>query len=102
MARVLSEQGCDGVEAHAPVHGLSGQGVAQLVGGDVADAGNVGDASQRGGDAVTTYRSIVFEQKAIGAQAIRSVVGDPVVEQLFELRVQRDVAVVVQFADRDP
>ena len=28
--------------------------------------------------------------------------GDPVVEQVFELRVQRDVAVVVQLADRDP
>ena len=76
--------------------------MSQLMGGDVADPGNVGDVSQRGGDAVTTYRSIVFEQKAIGAQPMWSVLGDPVVEQLFELWVQRDVAVVVQLADRDP
>jgi hypothetical protein len=30
------------------------------------------------------------------------VVGDPIVEQWFELWVQRDVAVVVELADRDP
>jgi hypothetical protein len=29
-------------------------------------------------------------------------VGDPVIKQLFELWVQRDVAVVVQLADREP
>ena len=58
--------------------------------------------AQRGGDALMADRSVVFEQKAIGAQAGRPVVGDPVVEQLFQLWVQRDVAVVVQFADRDP
>src|SRR3954468_5608503 len=72
------------------------------MGGDVADAGGFGNASQRGGDSVTTYRSIVFEQKMIRAQPLGPVVGNPVVEQLFELRVQRNVAVVVQLADRDP
>ncbi len=45
MARV-SEQCCDGVEAHAAVDGLGGQGVAQLVGGDGADPGGVGQMPQ--------------------------------------------------------
>ena len=38
----VSEQRGDGVEAHAAVDGLGGQGVPQLVGGDVADAGCFG------------------------------------------------------------
>ena len=38
----------------------------------------------------------------MGPQPGRAVVGDPVVEHLLQLRVERDVAVVVQFADRDP
>ena len=57
---------------------------------------------ERFGDAVVTDRPVVFEQKAIRAQSGGSVAGDPVVEQFFQLRVQRDVAVVVELADRDP
>jgi hypothetical protein len=72
------------------------------MGGDVADAGGGGGVAQGFGDALLADRPVVFEQKAIGAQAGRPVVGDPVVEKLFQLWVQRDVAVVVQFADRDP
>jgi hypothetical protein len=41
-------------------------------------------------------------RRAIGAQPGGPVVGDPGIEQLFELWVQWDVAVIVQFADRDP
>src|SRR5215207_7531452 len=42
------------------------------------------------------------EQQPDRAQPGGAVVGDPVVEQFLQLRVQRDVAVVVEFADRDP
>ena len=97
----MSEQDRDRVEAHAPVDRLGSQGVAQLMGGDVADAGGVGSVPQGFGDAVVADRPVVFEQKAIRAQSGGPVVGDPVVEQLLELWVQRDVAVVVQFADRN-
>ncbi|GLB92574.1 hypothetical protein Mkiyose1088_18080 [Mycobacterium kiyosense] len=76
--------------------------MAQLMGGDVADSGGVGQVPQRFGHAMGADGPVMFEQKAIGAQSGGSVVADPVVEQLFELRVQRDVAVIVQFADRDP
>ena len=61
MAKVLCEQGCDSVEAHAPVHRLGRQRVTQLMGGDVANAGRVGDAPQCGRDAVVTDRSVVFD-----------------------------------------
>jgi hypothetical protein len=36
------EQSGDGIEAHAAIHGLGGQGVPQLVGGDAADPGGIG------------------------------------------------------------
>jgi hypothetical protein len=72
------------------------------MGGDVADPGGVGQVPQRFGHAVVADGPVVFEQKAIGAQPGGPVVGDPVIEQLFELWVQWDVAVIVQFADPDP
>ena len=60
----------------------------QLVGGDVADAGDLAQVPQRLGDTVVTDRPIVFEQKMIGAQSVGAVVGDPVVEEFFQLRMQ--------------
>lgn len=36
---LVADLGGDGVEAHAPVDGLGGEGVAEMVGGDVVDAG---------------------------------------------------------------
>jgi hypothetical protein len=79
----VAEQGGDGVEGHAPVDGLGRQGVTQLVGGDVADAGLVGEAVQRGGYAQGGDRSVAFDQQPVGAPPGGTVVGDPVVEQLL-------------------
>ena len=45
----VPEQRGDGFEAHAPVDGLGGQGVAQLVRVDVTDSGGV--AATRSSDA---------------------------------------------------
>ena len=39
LHRAVAEQRGDGFEAHAAVDGLGGEGVAELVGVDVADAG---------------------------------------------------------------
>lgn len=39
--RLVSEQGSEGVDAHATVGGLRREGVSELVGRDVADAGFV-------------------------------------------------------------
>ena len=98
---LVAEQGGDGVEAHPAVDGLGGQGVAELVRGDVADARVGAEPAQRGGDAQRGDGTVAFEQEPVGAQAGGPVVGDPVVEQRLELRVQGDVAVVVELADRD-
>ena len=41
--RAVAEERGDGLEAHASVDGLGGEGMAELVGVDVADAGTLGD-----------------------------------------------------------
>ncbi len=62
---------------------------------------SVAEAAQGGGDAVRGEGAAAVEEEPVGAQASGSVVGDPVVEEVLELRVQGDVAVVVELADRD-
>ena len=42
----VAQEGGDGFEAHPPVDGLGGEGVAELVGVDVADSGLFGDATE--------------------------------------------------------
>ncbi len=72
-------------------------------GGDVADAGCVRPtlASARSTRWSLIGRPCSMKTGESAAQAGRVGGGEPVVEQVFELRVQRDVAVVVQLADRD-
>lgn len=84
------------------VDGLGGEGVAELVRGDVADAGVVGDAAEGVGDTQFGDGSAVFEQQSVAAQSDRPVVRDPVVEQGLEVGVEWDVAVIVELADGDP
>jgi hypothetical protein len=48
----MAEQLGDGFEAHAPVDGLGGQGVAQLVGTDVSDTGFASDPTHQTSDGV--------------------------------------------------
>jgi hypothetical protein len=46
---LLAGEGADGVAAHAAVDRLGGQGVADLVGGDVTDPSFVAEPAQGGG-----------------------------------------------------
>jgi hypothetical protein len=85
-----------------PPFRLGGEGVAELMRGDVADPGVVGDAAERVGDAQLGDGSAVLEQEPIAAQPDGPVVRDPIVEQVLEVGVEWDVAVVVELADRDP
>ena len=99
---LVTEQRGDRFEARAPVDCLGGEGVAKLVRGHVADPGVGGDAAQRVGNTQLGDGSAVLEQEPVAAQPDGSVVCDPVVEQVFEVGVEWDVAVVVELADRDP
>lgn len=101
FTRIMAEEGGDGVEAHAPVDGLGGERVAELVSGDVLDPGGRRLVMEDLADPVAGERPVRFDQEAVRAQPGGPVVGDPVVEKLFELGVQRDGAVVVELADRD-
>jgi hypothetical protein len=47
-------------------------------------------------------QTVAFDEETLRAHAGRAVCGDPVIEELRELRVQRDVGIVVERSDRDP
>ena len=101
LHRAVSEEGGDGFEAHAAVDRLGGQGVAELVGVDVADPGPLGDPADDAMDGASVERgAVIGDEAALGADVV-GVEGGPVGEQDDEVGVQRDVAVVAQLADRD-
>ena len=98
----MPEEGGDRFEAHAAVDRLGGEGVAQLVGVDVADPGVAGDAARRCGATVrrSMGAAVVGDEAAVAADVV-GVGGGPVGEEGDEVGVQRDVAVVAELADRD-
>jgi hypothetical protein len=96
----VTEQRRDRFEAHPSVDRLGREGVAELVRVHVPDTGALGDGGDVAGDgaAVEGLTVVAFEEHAAaGWSAVVAVVGD----ELDQDRVQRDVAVVVELADRD-
>ncbi len=53
----MAQEGGDSFEAHASVDGLGGEGVTQLVGVDVTDAGGFGDPAHHAGDPMPADRA---------------------------------------------
>ena len=72
----------------------------ELVRVDVSDAGRLGGAGDDPGEHAQGQGSAVAGQEQPGAVVV--VPGLPVGEELDQVRVQRDVAVVVELADGDP
>ena len=96
----VAEQGGDRLQPHAPVDGLGGQGVAELVGVD-ADAAAAADAADDAADLVAVQRAAVIGDQAPVAADVIGVGGGPGGEERDELGVQRDIAVVAELAERD-
>ena len=69
--------------------------------GWTADAGVAGDAAHDAADEVTVEGAAVVGDEAVVAADVVEVLGGPVGEQGDEVGVQRHVAVVAEFADRD-
>ena len=80
--RSVSEQGGDRFEGHAPVDGLGGQRVSEVMGGDVADAGGVGGFGDGSVDALLADRPAVFENRLLVRRPAGRC-GEPVVEELL-------------------
>jgi hypothetical protein len=96
----MAEEGSDRLQAHATVDGLGGQGVTQLVRVDVADAGGGGDSGDPALHGVAVERALLArEEPAVGMGFVGPSIG---VEQLDEMGVEGDVAVVVELAEGDP
>ena len=96
----VSEQRGDGFEAHAAVDGLGGERVAELVGVHGTPAARPTRATMRPMRPVE--RAVVVGDQSLVAADVFEVGRGPVGEQLDEVGVQRDVAVVAELADRDP
>ena len=96
ITHIMAEHGGDGLQAHAPVDGLGGQGVAQLVGVEVAEPGPAGHPVEHAGDHVAVQRPALHAEQ----EALAGMGRPPGVEQGQQHRVQRDVAVVAQLAHR--
>lgn len=96
----MAEERSDGLEAHAAVDGLGGEGVAELVGVDVSDAGAGGGGGDVAVDgAPVEWLAVVAFDESPGSG--RSASGAVVVDELDDVGQQRHVAVVVELADWD-
>ena len=98
----MAEQGGDGLQPHAAVDGLGGQRVAQPVRVHAGNPGGPADAGDDAADEVAVQGAAVVGDQALVVADVLQVGGGPGGEQLDELGVQRDVAVVAELAQRDP
>lgn len=86
----MAEERGDRFEAHASVDGLGSQGVAELVGMDVADAGLAGGGGHDAVHGAPVDRGVVVgEEPALGPD-VGGVGSRPLSEELDEVGVQRD------------
>lgn len=100
VERLVAEHRGDRFQAHAPVDRLGCQGVAQLVGLDVAQSRGRAGLVDEPGDGVPIERPAVLprQEQRVPGRHVRVTIG---VNQLDDAGVQRQVAVLVEFADRD-
>ncbi len=99
MQRAMTEQGGDRLQRHAAVDRLGGQRVPEPVRRNPADSGGFGGLGHRG--VHPRFRDLppLLNEDQLGAQPLRPL-GQPLAEQFLKLRVQRDITVGVQLADR--
>jgi len=97
--RSMPQEGGYRLKAHAAVDGLGGQRVPEPVGADVADPGGLRGLGDGPVDAALADALAVLDEEVGGAQAGGPCV-EPGVEEVFELGVQRDVAVGAELAER--
>ena len=96
----MAEERRDGLQAHAAVDRLGGQGVPELVGMDMGQAGGSAGPVDHPGDGVPVQGPAVLpgqQQRMIW----RDVPGPVGIDKGDQLGVQRQVAVLAQLADRD-
>ena len=97
--RSMSQKGGYRLQAHAPVDRLGGQRVPEPVRADVADPGGLGGFGDGPVDAALADPLAVLDEEVRGAQA-GGPCGEPAVQEVLELGVQRDIAVGAQLAER--
>jgi hypothetical protein len=96
----VTGEGRDGLQAHAAVDRLGGQGVPQLPGVDVRQPGGGAGLAGHPGDGVPVQGPAVFprQQQRVASRDVSSAVA---VDEGDELGVQWQVAVLAELAGRD-
>ena len=97
----MAEQGGDGLQPHAAVDGLGGQGVAELVGVD-AKAAAAPDPADDPADLVAVEGAAVIGGEAVPGADVVEIGSGPGVQERHELGMQGHVAVVAQLAQWYP
>ena len=100
--RLMAEQSGDGIQAHAPIDGLGGQGVPKLVSRHMPNSGICNVLAEDLGNTLRGVRTVPFDKEPVGSDVGGTVVCHPIVEEFFELRMERDVSVVMQLIQRNP
>ena len=96
----MAEHRGDGLQAHAAVDRLGRQRMPELVGVDMTQPGGGGGLVDVTGDGMPVGWLAVLAGKQQGV-AVGDVTGAVVVDEGDQVRVQRQVAVLAQLADRD-
>jgi hypothetical protein len=98
---LVPQQRGDRFHAHTPVHGLGREGMPQLMRMDVTDTSGAGHPLERPLDANGVDTPTVLGEQQVATQPRRAL-GEPLVDQLLQLRVQRHVPIGAHLAHRNP
>jgi hypothetical protein len=98
---MTDQQRGDGFEAHPPVDGLGCEGVTEPVGVHVVDPGDGADAGDDSVHGATVDGDVVVGEEPAGGPDVLGVGSGPVGEQLDDLGMEGDHAVLAELADWD-
>jgi hypothetical protein len=98
----MAEQGGDGFQPHAPVDRLGGQRVAKPVRVHAGNPGTSPGPPDDPADDVPVQLAAVIGDQPLVAADVPEVGRGPGGEQRDQVRVQRNIPVVAELAERDP
>src|SRR5712691_5646671 len=97
----MAQKRRDSFQRHASVDGLGGEGVTQLVRRDAPESGMASDLFNSGVHSRCSDPAPMVGEQVVRTQGVAPST-EPLVEEGFKLRMEWDVAIAVQLADRHP
>ena len=97
----MAEPCSNGVQTHAAIDGLGGERVPKLVRGNVSNSRVCSLLTEDLGNPMRSDRTVLFDEEPVGPDVCGAVVCHPIIEELFELGMKGEMAIVVQLAERN-